>query len=138
VWSDDFPVRKQLASVLEQHDAVAEETPPLFWVASDGACGLTVTRRRGGTWRLMLAHPRASGLNYWVDVRCVSSSETLSSVLWFTSRRHSTAGRFSSWPLRLPVLTGDTDHFTAYRSTLASITAKEELLVHSATLFEFP
>jgi hypothetical protein len=37
VRSDDAPVRKQLAGVLEEHDAVAEQTPPLLGVGHDHA-----------------------------------------------------------------------------------------------------
>ena len=64
VGCDDSPVGKQLAGVLEQHDPVAEQTPPLLGVAGDGPSGLTVGCGRRGAWRLVRAHVRASGLDY--------------------------------------------------------------------------
>jgi hypothetical protein len=88
----------------------------------------------GWCWHILVPPVSTTGSVCGLSLR----DETLSSVLWFTSRRHSTAGWSSSWPDRLPVLTGDRDHFTAYRSSLASITAKEQLLVQSTTVFEFP
>ena len=59
--SDAASVRQDLAAVLEQHDAVAEEAPPLLRVAGDDSGGVAVGGVRGRTRWVMRAHDCCSG-----------------------------------------------------------------------------
>src|SRR5260370_11558976 len=54
---DDRSVGEQHAGVFEDHHAVAEQAPALFWVAGDHARGLAVRRVRRRAPRWGLARP---------------------------------------------------------------------------------
>jgi len=56
VGGDHAPVGEQLAGVLEDDDAVAEQAPALFWKAGQSPRGVAIHRFSGGTDRLVLAH----------------------------------------------------------------------------------
>ena len=53
--ADAAAVRQDLAAVFEQHDAVAEEAPPLLRMAGDDGGGVAVGGVRGRTRGLMRA-----------------------------------------------------------------------------------
>jgi hypothetical protein len=56
MWCHGAAVRKKFARVVEEHDAVTEETPPLTWVRRDGVGGVVVGSVRRGTRGLMGTH----------------------------------------------------------------------------------
>lgn len=56
VRRDDATVRQQLARVLEEHDAVAEQDPALVVVLGDDHCGITIRRFRGRALTVVSAH----------------------------------------------------------------------------------
>jgi hypothetical protein len=60
VRGDDPAVGEQLTGVLEEHDTVAQQTPPLFRVGSDHSGAVTVGGLGPGTSRLVDAHSVAS------------------------------------------------------------------------------
>ena len=60
----DHPaVRKDLAGVLEEHHAVAEQAPALLRMAGDDLRGVAVSRVGGGTFGLVRAHRGFPGLS---------------------------------------------------------------------------
>jgi hypothetical protein len=47
--------REEFAAIVEQHDTVAEETPPLLRMAGHGPCRTVIWRQRIRTSGLVLA-----------------------------------------------------------------------------------
>jgi hypothetical protein len=41
-WLDDAAVGEDFAVVVEDHDTVAQEAPPLVWVGAEDACAVSV------------------------------------------------------------------------------------------------
>ena len=62
VGGDDAAVGQQLAGVLEEEDAVAEQAPALLRVAGDRVRGLTVGGLGAGARRLVIAHHLAASV----------------------------------------------------------------------------
>jgi len=58
---DATTVGQQLSGVLEQHDPIAKEAPPLLGVRDDDVCGVAVELRGRGARRSVRAHVRRWG-----------------------------------------------------------------------------